>query len=264
MEPRYNVPNRATFRDQIIPTWHSAEKAKLYHELILVRHVGLTGDCWTSRATDPYLTTTVHFVRNFEMKTKVLGTQLLQGSHTGENLSTELDSGLISWNIQDKTEAMTVDNAANIHKAIQISGIPRKIPCFAHTLSLASTKADDCARKVLSRIRPCVAFFHRSHVANQVLKEKQKALNIKEHNLVIDCKTRWNSTYLMVTRYLEQRIAILATLSDDRLSGKESKSFKADLMEDKQICQLEEYTVVMEPMYKVKSIENNNLKSISI
>ncbi len=251
LQPLYRVPGRNTFRDQIIPTWHTAEKQQLLAQLALTKYVGLTGDLWTSRATDPYITCTAHFVENFKLKTKVLCTEIVHGSHTGANLAVELDGILVIWDIVTKVVAMTVDNAVNMTKALQVSGVPIRVPCFAHTLNLASCKGEEIAHKVLARIRQVVAFFHKSHVGHQVLQEKQQALSIAQHDLIIDCKTRWNSTYLMVERYMEQRIAILATLTDDRLSGKESRSLQKDCVEDSQITQLSEYLQVMKPMYTV-------------
>ena len=46
---------------------------------------------------------------------------------------------------------------------------------------------------LLARMRRAVAYFHRSTVANAILKDKQKFLQLPEHKLLIDVATRWNS-----------------------------------------------------------------------
>ena len=52
-----------------------------------------------------------------------------------------------------------------------------------------------------------------------VLREKQKSLNLEENGLIIDVKTRWNSTYDMLERYLQQDTAIYAALNNAKLKS---------------------------------------------
>ncbi|KAK1904302.1 Zinc finger BED domain containing protein 1 [Dissostichus eleginoides] len=88
------------------------------------------------------------------------------------------------------------------------------VKCFAHTLNLASQRALKVATlsRLLGRVRRISTFFHRSTTANHYLKEKQKCLGLKNHKLITDVATRWNSAYDMVERFLEQQPAICATL----------------------------------------------------
>lgn len=43
------------------------------------------------------------------------------------------------------------------------------------------------------------------------------ALDLPEHNVILDVKTRWNSLFLMVERFMEQFDAIQAAALDQRL-----------------------------------------------
>ena len=65
-------------------------------------------------------------------------------------------------------------------------------------------------------MKPCKIKF-KSYIGDLVLKEKQKALGLPSHELIMDCKTRWNSAYDMVERYVEQLPAIIATFMDERV-----------------------------------------------
>lgn len=50
-----------------------------------------------------------------------------------------------------------------------------------------------------------------------VLKEKQAQMGITSHELILDCKTRWNSLYEMLNRFIEQYPALVASTFDPRL-----------------------------------------------
>ena len=113
---------------------------------------------------------------------------------------------------------MTVDNASNMTVALEVAGA-QKLGCLAHTLNLASNKAMSIQslQRVLAKVRSIVTFFHKSNIATEMLKEKQLALQLPQHKLINDCKTRWNSTYQMIQRFLTQRPAVLAALLDERI-----------------------------------------------
>jgi hypothetical protein len=121
---------------------------------------------------------------------------------------------------------------------------------LAHTLNLASNKAlsDSSFSKILGKVRAVVSFFHKSNIASELLKVKQKGLNLPEHRLIIDCKTRWNSTYCMLERFLEQRPGILATLLDDSVKSLSQKAKIVCGMSDTEIQRCEEFVNHMKIM----------------
>lgn len=48
--------------------------------------------------------------------------------------------------------------------------------------------------------------------ATKKLIEVQQQLKFPEHKLIVDVETRWNSTYYMMERLVEQQQAVVATL----------------------------------------------------
>ncbi|KAI4799939.1 hypothetical protein KUCAC02_016477 [Chaenocephalus aceratus] len=117
------------------------------------------------------------------------------------------------WQLSDKDVELVTDNASNMIVAAEFGKFPY-VKCFAHTLNLASQRALKVATlsRLLGRVRRIATFFHRSTTANHYLKEKQKCLGLKNHKVITDVATRWNSAYDMVERFLEQQPAICATL----------------------------------------------------
>lgn len=57
--------------------------------------------------------------------------------------------------------------------------------------------------RLLKRIRKIVNHFIHSTLAKAALKDKQKERNKSVKVLIMDCKTRWNSSYDMIERFTE-------------------------------------------------------------
>lgn len=56
--------------------------------------VAITHDGWTSCATQSYDTITVHFINaSWELRSAVLQTRKVEGSHTAENIAGKLEGG---------------------------------------------------------------------------------------------------------------------------------------------------------------------------
>lgn len=137
----------------------------------------MTADGWTSLAQDHYLTVSVHFVKEGTMKEKILHIRAVYTSQTGKVIAEEIGNTLDEFNIKEKVDAITVDNAANMDVAVKKMSI-RKIGCFAHTLNIASQKLYTIPfiSKWAGRIRAMVVWLKRCSLAKPVLKEKQRLL----------------------------------------------------------------------------------------
>ena len=252
-EPRYQFPWRATFSEDIIPKMYDSVSARVKGELLKAETIAWTTDSWTSRATQSYVTITAHFINpEMELCSRVLQTRQLPESHTGEHVGNVLRQAQQEWACN--VSALTTDNAANMKIAAQTAGIPIHIGCFSHTLNLASGRALDIkeVHNILAKMRSIVAFMHRSTTAAALLTKKQKMLQLPENKLLIDVRTRWNSSYLMVERFLQQQVAILATLTDESIKKQhESKSLQASsLLGQDEVRHCEEFLRLMEPMYQ--------------
>lgn len=124
----------------------------------------------------------------------------------------------MEWKLdrQNSTIPVTTDNAKNIVNASNAAGLSPHIGCLAHTVNLASQKGLGVNQisRLLGRVRRVVTFFHRSTTAAAILKSKQDMLQLPPHKLVQDVITRWNSSYDMITRYLEQQAAVYSALAE--------------------------------------------------
>lgn len=214
LEPRYVVPTRKHLSEVTVPNMYANVKESIAASLQAAERVALTCDCWTSRATDSYMTITAHFIDgDWNLMSNVLQTRAVETSHTANNLRDILTEAITEWELANKDPAIVTDNAANIVLAVEKMG-RFHVGCFAHILNLAAQAAlkVPAAARLLGRVRRITGFFHRSTTACHKLKEKQKLLNLPVHKLVTDVVTRWNSSLDMLIRFLEQQPAISAAL----------------------------------------------------
>ena len=114
---------------------------------------------------------------------------------------------LSDYNIaKNKVHIIVSDDAANITKGIHIAGC-QSLPCFLHTLQLVIKDSLQDQRIIAGAIAQCrsiVSHFSHSSLACAKLNELQEH-KIPQHSLVQDVTTRWNSTFLMLPRMVEQK-----------------------------------------------------------
>ncbi|XP_051580157.1 E3 SUMO-protein ligase ZBED1-like [Myxocyprinus asiaticus] len=158
------------------------------------------------------------------MKTLTLTTMPLEVRQTGANIATWLEEVVAKCNIPvNNIKAVVHDNGSNVVAAMKMLADKHNwvsVRCTGHTLQLIVNNSlkETSICKALGAARTLVEHFKKSELAHTKLKEKQQQMNTPEHKLIQDVSTRWNSTYFMVERLLEQRWLIIATLSDPEVT----------------------------------------------
>lgn len=202
---------RRYFTDTLLPSMMENCRHQIKNEMETICGIGLTTDSWTSCATENYITYTAHYITNeWKMKSVVLSTQCSEQKHTSENLAEDMKKTEQNWGM-DKLLFQPVyvhDNASNITKAPRVMNPPRTgIGCLAHTINLAANSATSIQQvsNLLTKARKVIAAFRKSTLAHIVFKNKQALLLPgNDHKLILDCATRWNSSYDMLERLHEQ------------------------------------------------------------
>uniref|UniRef100_A0A672JKK8 BED-type domain-containing protein n=1 Tax=Salarias fasciatus TaxID=181472 RepID=A0A672JKK8_SALFA len=215
LEPRYTIPSRQHFIDVALPRLYKEEKTTVLDELRFAERVALTCDAWTSRSTESYVTVTAHHIDEWKISSHVLQTRPMYDSHTGENIAALLREVVAEWGLRAKEPVVVTDNAPNMAVAARLAEMDH-IKCFAHSLNLASQKALKlpAVARLLGRIRRVTGFFRHSTTASHQLQ------------LITDVITRWNSSYDMTERFLEQQPAIVAALLSNEEVLKALKAMK--------------------------------------
>ena len=185
LEPVYTVSSK-TFVMNSLKQRYSIMKQKL-QESLSVRKLAFTTDIWTSRATEPYITTTAHYISNeWKIESNVLCTSEMAERHTGTNIASSIQEVLEVWNIQGShVSTVVTDNACNMTAALNSLECGH-LPCFTHTLQLAVNKGLDTnsLNQLSSLARKLVGHFKHSALATTALRQKQEQMNVPKHHLI--------------------------------------------------------------------------------
>ncbi len=101
LEPRYQLPSRPHFSQNVLPHLYSEVRAKLVKDLSNAKFIALTTDGWTSRVTQSFMTITAHDITdNWVNKNPVLLTRAVYESHTSDHLSEILQGAVAEWKME--------------------------------------------------------------------------------------------------------------------------------------------------------------------
>jgi hypothetical protein len=200
-EPRYVMPSRKTFSEDVIPKLHSDIVTKVKSDVNSAVSLTVTTDAWTSRANQAYLSYTAHFLTpDFSPRNYCLKVENSDDSHAAINLAKSLSDCVSEWTTEDQRNNMKIivvsDNAANIQAAL--TKLPKYIPlnCFDHTLQLVvndAVKHCDELRETILKAKTISTHFKHSSQNMKKLLDLEKQMGLPVLKLKQECPTRWNS-----------------------------------------------------------------------
>lgn len=200
--PLYKVPTRNTVKAHM-EKMYVKEAGNFKAIMSQVSNICLTTDIWTDIKMNSMIGVTVHGLFESKQFCGTVGVFKLTQAHTAAHISEVLVNSLAEFSInKENIIAVVTDNGANIVKAIHdIFGKNHHIPCFAHTLNLVCDTSLNTPEvsDVIGKCRDIVVWFKRRVKANDNLNHLQSSARISEGKmlkLILDVKTRWNSTIL--------------------------------------------------------------------
>ncbi|XP_031272245.1 zinc finger BED domain-containing protein RICESLEEPER 2-like [Pistacia vera] len=184
ISPSFNIVSRRTIKRDIMKMYE-VEKEKSMKMLSKNQsRVAITTDLWTaSNQNKGCMTITVHFINdNWVLHNQLLRFVHVRCPHTRDVLSTVLMDCFSEWNIDSKLSALTVNNCSTNDAVVQdILG--------------------ELQRSTLINIqnRETVSYWMASPKREQKFVEMARHAGIPSTKKPgLDCKTRCNSTYLML------------------------------------------------------------------
>ncbi|XP_061704198.1 zinc finger BED domain-containing protein 4-like [Cydia pomonella] len=261
LKPKYPMPGRKYMSEVILPKIYEKVKLCVKKDIDQAKAVSVTTDMWT--CTDnvtSFLSFTAHWL-NAELAAqhRVLQMCNFTGQHTAEKIRASLETMAESWDLGSKVHIIVRDNGPNIVKATNDSPYTGK-PCFIHTLQLAikhSLDAQPNINESLTAARRIVTHFNHSSTAQEKMVLIQNELNLPKHKLIQDVTTRWNSTFYMCERLIEQKRAVSLYISD--YSG----SINFNNLTERQWQLVKELLTILQPFEEITRITSSNFSCIS-
>ncbi|KAL5562183.1 hypothetical protein UlMin_031930 [Ulmus minor] len=218
LQPLFKVPSRNTIRADIFKMFE-AEKHKLQRVLESnSSRVAITTDMWTtSNQKRGYMAITAHFIdESWVLQDRIIRFMYVPSPHDAENLGDALMEYLLDWNIERKLLTLTLDNCSTNDVMVNVmldkldkslllvNGKLLHMRCAAHILNLIVKEGlENLFGSGVERIRESIAFWTATPKRSEKFEESVRHLNIPcSKVLSLDIKTRWNSTYLMLSTAL--------------------------------------------------------------
>lgn len=266
VEPNYKPCSTETLKNRL-KLFLNEIKEIIKNELKDLQNVSCTTDCWTSRSQASYITITCHAI-NYQWKPRsfTLTTHEVEERHTALNIAHHLEKSFKEWGIKNKVYAIVTDNAANVTNAIsqlEINDDMEKsgLTCAAHSLQLAVNKAllNDDIQCIITKSSKIVGHFKHSAISCKALVKMQQQLGLPKLTLLQNCKTRWNSSFLMLDRLYSNRAPIMNVLAD-RNTTAVSIAQKLEISESEWLT-IEKLILLLKPLEALTTIFCGELQS---
>ena len=218
-DPKYQLPTRNTIKNFIIKSFNKRRDYIKDYIKTIPGKVALTTDIWSSLKNEGFLGITLHFIdENWILRHFTLDIFKIKGSHTGQAIADEIYKILLEFGLEHKAIAITTDNASNMISSARYLKVKFEnntfihYRCVAHVLNIIVTTGLEVIKEPIKKLRKLVKLIRKSAKILEELENLAKISNRKFLCPIIDCKTRWNSTYKMINRacILKENIQMLA------------------------------------------------------
>ncbi|KAJ9542242.1 hypothetical protein OSB04_028748 [Centaurea solstitialis] len=230
LQPFFKVPCRKTTKSDIMKIYEKQRGYTLHGLEENESRIALTSDMWTaSNQMKGYMAITAHYIdAKWSLQNRIISFIHVSSPHTAEALSQAMMECLLDWNIDNKLSTLTVDNCSTndaiidrllgtlSSSSLMLKGKIFHMRCCAHIINIIVQDGFSIIKGAIENVRDSVAFWTGSSKRVQEFILCARQLNIKcEKELALDCKTRWNSVYIMLNVALEYKNVF------NRLSKKE-------------------------------------------
>ncbi|KAF7150425.1 hypothetical protein RHSIM_Rhsim02G0121400 [Rhododendron simsii] len=216
--PHWQKISRATAKNDCISTYQ-VQKKKLKTSLKHVGRISITTDLWKSPGQrTQYMVATGHYVDEFwKLQKRVLSFCNVPPPHNGVIIFDALYKCLVDWEIENKVATISVDNASYndvalknlkstfhlLKKKLPLDGKLFHVRCCTHILNLMVQDGLVEIKGITDCVRDGVKYLIHSEARLIQFSNIAKQLKLPSRKLILDCPTRWNSTYFMLSAALE-------------------------------------------------------------
>ncbi|GJU83981.1 zinc finger BED domain-containing protein RICESLEEPER 2-like protein [Tanacetum coccineum] len=213
IQPLFNCPCRNTLKSDILKLYNQQKDQVIKGIETNKSRVAITADMWTSsNQKKGFMAITGHYIDNdWILRSKILRFLYVPCPHTSEVLTNVLMEALMEWNVDTKLSTITLDNCSTNDKLIDMvkdklqschlikDGAHIHMHCCAHILNLIVKVGLNVIKAPTENIRERISNWTATPKRVEKFEETCRQLKITySKTLGLDCKTRWNATYLML------------------------------------------------------------------
>ena len=191
------IPSRVHISNRLLPELVGKLKVVVANELSAAECVCLTCDGWSSPTQEHYCALTAHFIGNdFKLKSVVVGVVVIEDK-TAEGHEEIISSLLSEYNLNGRITGITTDGAAVMPATARLLKY-KWFWCVAHLINLVVQDGLNVGSlsELLLGVRKIVKYFRKSDKTMLVLRRYQREMQLPEHQLILDVKTRQIYLYI--------------------------------------------------------------------
>ncbi|XP_058785499.1 zinc finger BED domain-containing protein RICESLEEPER 2-like [Vicia villosa] len=187
--------------------------------------ISLTTDMWkSSHQVVEYMVITGHFIDSeWNLQKRVLSFVKVPAARRGIDVADSIYKCLKTWWIENKVFSVSVDNASyndsclrclkddlSLTSKLILDGSLFHVRYCAHILNFLVQDGLSKIKDIIFNIRESVKYINHNDGRLKAFCDVVEQKGLKERKLVIDCPTRWNSTFNMLLTALNFKIAFAA------------------------------------------------------
>ncbi|CAL5438903.1 unnamed protein product [Camellia sinensis] len=231
LQPRFDMLSFNTVQGDCVATY-LREKQGLQKVIEgIPGRICLTLDLWTSSQTMGYMFLTGHFIDiDWKLHRKILNVVMVPYPDSDSAFSHAVAACLADWAMEGRLFSLTINQPLSesgieylrallsIKNPLMLGGQLLVGNCLARTLSCIAQEALQAAEETVKKIRNSVKYVKTSESHEEKFLELKQQLQVPSmKSLIIDDKTRWNTTYemLVAASELKEVFSCLDTSDSD-------------------------------------------------
>ncbi|KAL6137940.1 hypothetical protein ACLB2K_063229 [Fragaria x ananassa] len=218
LQPSFKVPCRNTIKKEIMKIFEFEKEKTVKLIQMNTSGIAITTDMWTaSNQKKGFMAITSHFIDDsWNLHSRLLRFVYVPCPHNADTLHMVLMECLYSWNIHHNLSTLTVDNCTTDDAMVDlllvtlrsssllVGGKLLHMHCCAHILNLIVKDGLDVIRESIETIRLSVAYWTGCPKREEMFVRMARQMEVGcSKKLILDCRTRWNSTYLILQTAVE-------------------------------------------------------------
>ncbi|CAF0782236.1 unnamed protein product [Brachionus calyciflorus] len=240
LNSNYDLPNKYELIKRILNFEYENTLSRIQNELASAEFISISYDFWSSNQSLSYLDITAHFIdSDFNRKSHLISVKNIPDDNKSEEIAKIMSKISEKWKISDKIFSIISNNWDEMKENSEFI----QFPCAANLLNLIIKEikkltTDSVIKEdfllpeekenlksyveIVQKCRGIASTYSHCQIFVDKLKLAQNSFNIKNNCLTKDTPNKWNTTYIMLERILEQSAAINEALDSLELNGKYS------------------------------------------